>query len=292
MSNRTVLRQQARQNPRQRIAMQRAAQQRRRRLLLAGGSVVVVLAILATFIGLKLSAQAPKTAASADAGVVSAITTVPASTLNAVGKGTAASLEATAGHQPLLTSGGKPEVLYIGAEYCPFCAAERWAMTVALSRFGTFSGLHFIHSSSTDSFANTPTLSFYKSTYTSKYLVFAPVEMYTVARTPLQSPTAAQMALFSKYDAPPYVAKGQNESFPFVDFGNQALIIGAQYYPTALDGLTWSQVATAIRTPGSTIAKEVDGAANTITAELCKLTHGQPANVCSSAGVQAAAASS
>ena len=40
-----------------------------------------------------------------------------------------------------LTSGGKPEMLYIGAEYCPYCAAERWAMIVALSRFGTFSGL-------------------------------------------------------------------------------------------------------------------------------------------------------
>ena len=45
-------------------------------------------------------------------------------------------LTATTG-QPALTSGGKPEILYVGAEYCPYCAAERWAMVVALSRFGT-----------------------------------------------------------------------------------------------------------------------------------------------------------
>ncbi len=38
-----------------------------------------------------------------------------------------------------LTSDGKPDLLYIGAEFCPVCATERWAMYVALSKFGTFS---------------------------------------------------------------------------------------------------------------------------------------------------------
>ncbi len=55
----------------------------------------------------------------------------------------------------LLVKDGKPEVLYIGA-YCPFCAAERWAAIVALSRFGTFSVLRTVHSSSTDVDASTP----------------------------------------------------------------------------------------------------------------------------------------
>ena len=58
---------------------------------------------------------------------------------------------------------GKPELLYMGGEYCPFCAAERWAIAAAVSRFGTLSGLHFIHSSPTDVYPSTPTLSFYKS---------------------------------------------------------------------------------------------------------------------------------
>ena len=55
----------------------------------------------------------------------------------------------------------------MGAEYCPYCAAERWAMAVALSRFGTFSDLRLIHSSSADIYPNTPTLSFYRSSYAS-----------------------------------------------------------------------------------------------------------------------------
>jgi thiol-disulfide isomerase/thioredoxin len=251
-----------------------------------------VLAIVGTFIGVKLAGH-PATAvpvnATADAAVASAITSVPASTLNAVGTGSGVTpVRPIAGHQPVLTSGGKPEVLYVGAEYCPFCAAERWALTVALSRFGTFSGLHFLHSSSTDYYPDTPTLTFYKSGYTSKYLTFTPVELETVTHAPLQALTASQQAVFAKYDSPPYVPAQNKQTFPFVDFGDQALINGAQYSPAALSGLTWSQVAAAIRNPDSTVGKEVNGAANMITAELCKLTHGQPANVCASAGVKTA----
>ncbi len=50
---------------------------------------------------------------------------------NAIGKGTnVGALIPTMG-QPALTSGGKPQIVYMGAEYCPYCAAERWAMVVA-----------------------------------------------------------------------------------------------------------------------------------------------------------------
>ena len=299
MSNRTQPRATTRHHganhhgARQKIVAQRAAQQRRRRLLLACGSLLAVIAIVGTIVTVKLTG-APSTAApvaaTADTGVASALASVPASTLNAAGTGSGAAtpLRPIAGHQPLLTSGGQPEVFYVGAEYCPFCAAERWPLTVALSRFGTFSGLRFIHSSSTDYYPNTPTLTFDKSTYTSKYLTFDPVELETVTRAPLQQFTASQNAVFDKYDAPPYVSKQSELTYPFVDFGNQALVSGAQYSPGTLSGLTWSQVAAAIKNPGSTIGKEINGAANMITAELCKLTHGQPGNVCSLASVKAA----
>ena len=81
------------------------------------------------------------------------ITGVPASALATVGKGSvlqfnpAPIIKVTG---PALTSNGKPEMLYIGAEYCPYCAAMRWSMAVALSRFGTLStplhGIHFAQS--------------------------------------------------------------------------------------------------------------------------------------------------
>ena len=79
-------------------------------------------------------------------------------------------------------------------------------------------------------------------------------------------------------------------SMPFVDIGNHYILPQAQYLPSALAGLSWTQVA-AVRDPSSSIARDIDGAANIITAAICTLTHGQPGGVCHSAGVQAAAGS-
>jgi hypothetical protein len=150
--------------------------------------------------------------------------------------------------------------------------------------------LSLIHSSPTDSYPSTPTLSFYKSGYTSKYVTFTPVEWFGEADDPsspfghvtLQNPTPEQAALFTKY------AGG---SVPFVDIANQYLVPQAQYIPSALQGMTWSQVAAAMRTPSSPVAQDIDGAANALTAAICKVTNGEPGSVCTSAGVTAAAAS-
>jgi len=151
-------------------------------------------------------------------------------------------------------------------------------------QFGTFTGLRGIHSSSNDAFPSTPTLTFYKTGYTSKYLVFTPVETTTEDRnTPLQKTTAAQQALLSKYDAPPYVSQGSTGAIPFIDFGNKFLISGASYSPEVLQGKTWSEVAAALSDPASPISQGAVGAANSMTAAICKLTNNQPATACTPA---------
>ena len=48
---------------------------------------------------------------------------------------------------PLLTVNGKPAVVYLGAISCIYCAENRWAMALALSRFGIFQSLFFGYSS-------------------------------------------------------------------------------------------------------------------------------------------------
>jgi hypothetical protein len=287
----------------QRIAAQRAAERRaevRNRILIAAGSVVVVIAVVLAFVLVKVnsngsSAKSASTAGGGPTGtalasVVKDATTVPASTLNTVGAGTATAFPQSISGGSALTSNGKPEVLYMGAEYCPFCAAERWGMVVALSRFGTFSNLSTTHSSSSDEYPNTATWTFYKSAYTSKYLTFSPVEMETnklasggQSYTTLQTPTAAQNALLSKYDAPPYVSSADEGAIPFVDFGNKYMISGASYSPQVLQGKTWSQIATALKNPDSAIAKAIDGTANYMTAAICQLTGNQPASACTPA---------
>jgi thiol-disulfide isomerase/thioredoxin len=285
----------------QKIAAQRAAARRaeiRNRVLMVSGVTIVIIAVVLTFVVVKLNSKSGTTASgvsngptgAALASVVTDTTSVPASTLDKVGAGSGVSaLPVTLKGGSPLTSGGKPEVLYMGAEYCPYCAAERWAMVVALSRFGTFSGLSTVHSgnNSGEPYPNTPTWTFLHATYTSKYLVFTHVEMQTniptsggTSYTTLQTPTSAQQALLAKYDAPPYVPSADNGAIPFIDLGNEYMISGASYSPQVLQGKSWSQIATALQDPTSPIAEAVDGTANYLTATICKLTGNQPATAC------------
>jgi|HubBroStandDraft_1064217.scaffolds.fasta_scaffold228290_1 thiol-disulfide isomerase/thioredoxin len=288
------------QNARQRIALQQQAARRaeaQRRAFIVGGSVLAVIVIVVAIVVIKSlhkTSAAPTASSTTTAKTVptvaTEITSVPEAVLNKVGAGPTGS----AAVAPLktitdkaLTMNGKPEVLYMGAEYCPYCAAERWALAEALSRFGTFSNLHFIHSSSTDVYAATPTLTFYQSTYTSKYLTFDPIELETVSEAPLQKADAAQTALINKYT--------QGE-FPFVDVGGKYIVDGAQYLPSTLGtnpsagdisktALTWQEVGSDMQNPNSSVGQEILGAANHVTAAICKLTGDQPSNVCKSASV-------
>jgi hypothetical protein len=282
-----------------RIAAQRAAaeqaQVRKRRLWLAGGSIVAVIAVVVAFVlasstggssGSTSGSTAAPPTGSALTSVVGQLTSVPAATLDQVGAGqTQANPTSITG--AALTSGGKPEVLYIGAEYCPYCAAERWALIVALSRFGTFSGLAPIRSAAKDGGGNaepyplTPTWTFAKSSYTSSYVTFTPVEGYTNIPdkttgfyTVLQTPTAAQQALLDKYDA------AYQGAIPFIDYGNKYLSVGASYNPAILSALTWAQIAADLHDPSSSVAKSVLGTANFATAAICSLTDNQPASAC------------
>src|SRR5450755_902816 len=234
----------------QKIAAQRAAARRaeiRNRVLIVSGVTVVIIAVVLAFVVVKLNSKSAATASGVSNGptgaalssVVTDTTSVPASTLDKVGAGSGVSALPVIlkGGSPL-TSGGKPEVLYMGAEYCPYCAAERWAMVVALSRFGTFSGLSTVHSgnNSGEVYPNTPTWTFLHTTYSSRYLVFSHVEMQTniptsggTSYTTLQTPTSAQQALLAKYDAPPYVSSADQGAIPFIDFGNKYMLSGASY---------------------------------------------------------------
>jgi thiol-disulfide isomerase/thioredoxin len=292
---------------RARIAAQREAARRaeqRKRIYIAGGSILAVIIVVVAFVLVKGNSNGSgSTGSNGPTGtalttLTKQVTGVPVSTQDSVGGGSIASSNfvpasdissmsannqsyfATVNGSPL-TSGGKPEVLYMGAEYCPFCAAQRWAMIVSLSRFGTFSGLTTTHSSSTDVDPNTPTFTFYGSTYTSKYINFTPVEEETVSEAPLQSPTAAESKLIAQYD--PGTSSGS--PIPFIDLGNKYVQVGNPngYGPTLLAGKSWSQVAAALTQPNSAIAKGALGSANYMTAGICKLTNNQPASACTPA---------
>jgi thiol-disulfide isomerase/thioredoxin len=285
---------------RARIAAQRAADQRarrRNRLLLAGGAVVAVVAVVLALVLVQSgNGGSPGTAAGGPgptgaslATLTGKVTSVPAAALDQVGSGTVTATPTSISGAPL-TSGGKPEMLYMGAEYCPYCAAERWSMIVALSRFGTFNGLTTTRSADRDGagtaepFPSTATWTFANASYTSKYLTFTPVEEFTNipdkstgGYTPLMTPTAEQQALIQKYDA------ANQGAIPFIDYGNRYMSVGASYDPGLLAGLTWSDIAADLHNPSSPVAKGALGAANYMTAAVCSLTGNQPASACTPA---------
>jgi len=283
------------QSAREKIAAQREAArkaERRNRIMITAGSTLVVLVIVAAFIVIKLSQGSPSSSSAngrtlLPASVSSQVTGVPAATLNKVGAGAVPAFTQgrqafTAGTGAPLTSGGKPQMLYIGAEFCPYCAATRWSMAIALSRFGTLTPLHGIHSSSTDADPNTATLTFYKSGYNSKYLNFTPVEVQTVSRGPLQNPTSAQNAIWAKYEP-----DANSRGYPFIAFSNKLVMKGPIYDAAVLQGKSWSQIAAALKDPTSPVSHSVVGAANYITGAICKMTNNQPSDVCTSPAVQA-----
>ena len=250
-------------------------------------AVVILLLILRT-----TSAAAPSTAASSD--VIAGVTGVPPAAFDTIGvPDNLVAPRALPEGTPPIEADGKPLVLYVGAEYCPYCAAERWPVAVALSRFGTFSDLGQTESAGIpEAYPHTPTLSFHGSSYTSPLITFQGVETATnqlgiTGYGKLDRLTPTQQQLFEKYDAPPYVTTAT--AIPFVLIGNRYVFNGAQYLPDVLRGHTAAQIASALHDPTSAIAQAVVGSANLLTAAICTVTDQQPKDVCSSPAVTAAA---
>ena len=274
-------------------------------------AVGVVLVIVVGLVAIKMTSGSPAAKASTtfesvDATTMSQISSVPDSVFNTVGVNSpVAPITAPSplSGQPALTKtvNGKslPSILYVGAEYCPYCAAERWSTVIALSRFGKFSNLGLAQSGATDVYPNTKTFTFRQSSYTSPYIAFSSVETFTSIPNPatnfyypLQKMTAAQTALVKKYDTMKYISSftstQENGSIPFIDMGNKFLSAGASFTPAALAGLTQGQIATALSDPTNPVTQAIIASANEQTAAICVLTNNKPAAVCSSAGVQAA----
>jgi hypothetical protein len=224
--------------------------------------------------------------------VLSDLSGVSVSTLNQVGK-TSGVISPTSISGSPLTLNGKPEVLYMGAEYCPFCAAERWSIIVALDKFGNFTGIQYMESSATDIFPSTPTFTFVSAAYTSKYVTFVTVEQADRSDNPLQTATTDETALLTGYDK--CATTGQNGGIPFIDFANSYVVnCGSQYSPAALRvgnlqtgaPYNWTQIAPQLNNASSVFAQNIDGTANSIISAICKIDGNTPSSVCSQSSAQ------
>jgi hypothetical protein len=231
-----------------------------------------VLAIVAGFVAVKLNAgtAAAASESAAPQSVVSQVTTVPAAVLARIRGGrTVTPLQTVKAPGPVLSIAGKPAIVFVSEESCPFCAAERWPLAVALSHFGTWSNLGATRSSATDVFPNTATLSFRTASYRSSHLTLRTTELTDNRGHRLQPLTPLDTTLIHGYDVPPYVnSADQSGAVPFLDIGNHYILAGAQYNPQILAGLSQAQIASQLRNPASPVAKAIDGSANVIIAAI------------------------
>jgi Domain of unknown function (DUF929) len=278
-SDRTVS---AKARARERIAAERAGRQRaaaRRRLVISGAAVVAVLAVVGALVGVSLStAHRAARESRAASVVVQQATAVPLGFLTRVSPGqTATPLQQVAAAGPPLTIGGKPAIVFVSEESCPFCAAERWPLVVALSHFGTWSNLGSTRSSATDVYPNTATFSFRAAHYHSAQITLRTTELADNAGRPLQPETPLDARLIGAYDVPPFVNNAdQSGAVPFLDIANHYILAGAQYNPQILAGLSAVQIASQLRNPSSPVARAIDGSAGIIVAAIEQVLHGAP----------------
>ncbi len=282
-----------------------AATRRPATSLLTWGTVAVVLVIVIVLVVLKVAgapaASTPSgapTPTPAAPAVVKAVTTIPESVYDAVGveSADATLTPPTLLHgQPRLSSGGKPEVVFVGDEFCPYCAAERWAVVAALSRFGTFGDtLYATQSGPNEAFPSTPTFTFEGTRYRSKYLTATLVEHYGdqkdgagTAYAVLERLSPGVRALLARYDRRTPGAPGG--VVPFVDVANEAVVSGGEFSPAVLQQLNANEIATGLTDPKDPATQAIVASANYLSALICHADGELPATVCASTGVTAAA---
>lgn len=162
-----------------------------------------------------------------------------------------------------LSTNGKPEVLYAGGDFCPYCAVSRWGLIIALMRFGNFTSLTYMESSPTDYAPNTATFSFVNSSYRSNILYFNGVELFDRAEKNLSTPNFSQtdQLVYSKYSG---------NGIPMIDFENGSVVSGASISPLILQGYDWNRVLVNLTNQNSVIAQAIIGNANVYTAYICK----------------------
>ncbi|GAB3871727.1 DUF929 family protein [Terrabacter terrigena] len=258
-----------------------AARKDRQRRQVVAAAVAVVVVVIAVVVGIAISNRPADTpAASGGAAALQKLETLPPSLFDSAPAPAPSQAPVKLQGGTALTQDGKPKVLYVGAEFCPFCAMERWALIGALSRFGTFTGITETTSSSSDVHPDTPTFSFKDAKFTSNVVAFEAVETQDRNNKPLQTLEGENLALFKKFNP--------EGGIPWISYGGTHSTSGATVDANVFEGKTYDQIIAGISDPKSDIGKTVTPAINMITAQICSQTKNQPANVCTSQGVVAA----
>jgi len=276
----------------------------RKRNVVALCAIGLVVAVVLALVAVSFTSSSPNGPSArpdhVTAQTLNGVTKIPASVYNEIGV-TAGGSRQPAGSviagQKTIVFDHKPGILYVGGEFCPYCAAQRWAIIASLSRFGTFSGLGTMQSSSTDVYPATQTFTFAHATYSSPYFVFVAREIYSnVANSDgagyerLNHLDPYEQSILAKYDQAPYTGGSPTTggSIPFIDFDNRVIFSGSSFTPAVLQGESRREIANDLHNPSSASTRAIIVASNSLSAAVCSIDGDRPASVCDSVGVAAA----
>ena len=204
----------------------------------------------------------------------------------------------------------KPSVIYLGSITCVFCGENRWAMALALSRFGTFNKLYKGYSALQDS--DVPTLYWNSNNYnapgidltnhyTSPYINFITLEdeypitggfalqpmtvmgqeinnsknQSDIAAFKLISNLSANTSAATAFGGTPYTIWGNYQvgGADGIVFGNTSAISGG--YP-AITYMTHSQILNALNSPNDQFSWSEYAAADIYISEMCLTLNNTP----------------
>ncbi len=165
--------------------------------------------------------------------------------------------------QPLKRPGGKSLVFFMGAGFCPFCAAERWAIAEALKNFGSWEGLVEDKSAGQDEkYLNVPTLNFARAKFASEHIEFVGKETADRNFEPLQELDEKDYEILDTFNP--------DQIIPFLLVDGQFMQVGAGYSPKLIEGMDHAKVRSELENLKSEAGKALREEIDNITALVCK----------------------
>ena len=255
--------------------------------------VVAALVVVGVLAGLRRGPAAP--AASQQSAsrsqdnrtLLGALEHIDPQVVAAVGSGGLGNALATVRNAPaLLGASHRPQVVFLATEGCGLCAAQRWSMVIALSRFGTVKNVLLAISSVQEATGPLATFSFRNLGYTSRYIDLVAVETTDPNGRTLATLSPGDQQVVDRYDAPPYVAAQARGGVPWLDVANRYVMSGSGYPATVISNLNWTQIAERLGNAGDAVTRAVVGNANWITAAICRVTGMSPDAACNTPAIQ------